>query len=200
MNTRKFVELRAGLTVIAVLLLLGGCGGQPGSLPAGDAARFASEYKNVVKDNMFVYISAERLLKIFEKGYGVVFFGFPECPWCQAYAPLLENIAESTGVREVFYYNIREDRENDTELYKALVRYTKDGLYLDKNNNERLYVPDVYVVKKGSIVGHDNETSIVGDDTTPQDYWTEAKKEALADKLGQYIAELQADTGCDECG
>ena len=49
-----------------------------------DGKKFAEEYTSVTKDNVFVYRSAEEIINILEHGTGVVYLGFPECPWCTA--------------------------------------------------------------------------------------------------------------------
>ena len=50
-----------------------------------DSKNFASEYTNVTEDNVFVYRNVDEIIKIMEHGTGVVYLGYPECPWCQAY-------------------------------------------------------------------------------------------------------------------
>ena len=49
-----------------------------------DAKKFASEYP-VDKDNVFVYRTLEEINNILENGTGLIFLGFPECPWCRGY-------------------------------------------------------------------------------------------------------------------
>lgn len=192
------------MLALGALVLMSACrpaavNGAAGNTSSG-AERFASLYTKVSMNNIFVSVPEEQLLKIFEKGNGVVFLGFPGCPWCQAYAPLLEKTAEANGIGEIYYYDIKEDRESSSDVYRKLVEYIKAYLNLDNNNNERIYVPDVYVIKKGEIVGHDNETAVIENTVKPEVYWTNARKDALADKLGGYFKALTADKGCDECG
>lgn len=203
-------RLLLGIIIAAILMIFCGCSSDAirGLLIShssskeaqSDAVRFASEYTGVSKNNIFIYTPAEQVLKIFEKGYGVVFLGFPECKWCQAYAPILEKVAKANGIQEIYYYNIKEDREKNSDIYNQLVKYTKDYLDLDKNNKERIYVPDVYFIKKGKIIGHNNDTSVIKGDIEPKAYWTDVRKAELASELECYIKELQADNGCDECG
>ena len=51
-----------------------------------DAERFAKKY-NFTVNNVFVYRSLDEINKILENGTGVVYLGFPECPWCKGYIP-----------------------------------------------------------------------------------------------------------------
>ena len=45
-----------------------------------DAAKFASEYTEVPKDNVFVYKNSDEIINIIKHGTGVVYIGFPSCP------------------------------------------------------------------------------------------------------------------------
>ena len=53
-----------------------------------DNIKFSKEYNSVTKENIFVYKTKEEILNILEHGTGIVYFGYPECPWCMAYVPL----------------------------------------------------------------------------------------------------------------
>lgn len=165
-----------------------------------DAEKFKEEYQNVEEDNLFVYKTEEEIIKILEGGTGVVFLGFPECKWCQTYAPLLNEAVKEAGLEEIYYYNIKEIRKENTENYQKIVSILKEHLLKDNEGNERVYVPDVSIVKQGKILGHDNETSVIEEGITPEEYWTNDKKQLLKDKLIQMIddAALIKCTGCDE--
>ena len=82
-----------------------------------DAIKFAKEY-NITEDNIFVYKNAEEIIKILENGTGVVYLGFPECPWCRAYVPMLNEIAKENHFDKIYYYNILKDRKENTEIFK----------------------------------------------------------------------------------
>ena len=60
-----------------------------------DAEEFSEEYKGVPVDNVFVYRNIDEIIKILEKGTGIVYLGFPECPWCQKYVVYLNEVAKT---------------------------------------------------------------------------------------------------------
>lgn len=160
-----------------------------------DAAHFASEY-GISEDNLFVYRDADEIIKILEHGTGIVFLGFTECQWCRAYAPMLNDIAKANRIDKIYYYNISDDRRNNTETYRTLLSLLDDNLLYDEEGNHRIYVPDVSFVLDGQILAHDNETSVMKDNRTPDEYWTPEAKSALTEKLTDYIKLIQTDTGC----
>lgn len=164
-----------------------------------DGEKFANEYANVNKDNLFVYSTGAEIIKMLQNGTGVIYLGFPECKWCQAYVPMLNEVAEENGIKKIHYFNILEDRKNNTSTYKKIVEILNENLLYDDEGNKRIYVPDVTIVNKGNIIGHDNESSVVTEsDGTPKEYWTKEKQETLKNKLKTYFEEINKGV-CTSC-
>ena len=164
-----------------------------------DGEKFSEEYTEITKDNVFVYRDIEEIIKILEHGTGIVYLGFPECPWCQSYVKYLNEVSKDMAVEKIYYYDILEDRQNNTEEYQKIVSLLEEHLQYDQEGNKRIYVPSVIAVKKGEIVGFDDETAW---DTKgfekPEEYWTEDEVKDLKEKLEKMIA----DTGlyiCTDC-
>lgn len=154
-----------------------------------DSEKFAKEYKlkdksGKVIDNVFVYRNPEQIINILEKGTGVVYLGFPECPWCKGYVPYLNEIAKEMKVEKIYYLNVLEERKNNTTEYQKIVEILSDYLQNDEEGNKRLYVPAVIAIKDGKIVGFDDETAW---DTkgyeTPDEYWENEDLATLKEKL-----------------
>ena len=164
-----------------------------------DNIKFSKEYTSVSKDNIFVYRSKDEIINILEHGTGIVYLGYPECPWCMAYVPLLNEIAKNEGIEKIYYYNIREDRKNNTEFYQKVVSILNDYLNYDEEGKKRIFVPNVTFVKEGKIIFNDNETSLISEGT-PSEYWTEEKKTLFNEKFRKNINELLDDvcTSCNE--
>ena len=164
-----------------------------------DGEKFSEEYTEVTKDNLFVYRSINQIINILENGTGVVYLGFPECPWCQRYTKYLNEVAKDMGIEKIYYYNIREDRTNNTDNYLKIVSILKEYLQYDEEGNKRIYAPSIITLKKGEIVGFDDETAW---DTKgfskPDDYWTEEEVKELKTKLEKMIADTEMNI-CVEC-
>ena len=166
-----------------------------------DAIKFSEEYTQVPQDNLFVYKSVDDIIKILEHGTGIVYLGFPECPWCQRYSVYLNEVAKANGASCIYYYNITDDRKNNTENYQKIVKLLSGKLDFDNEGNERIYVPDVTFVLNGTIVGHDNETAY---DTkgynTPDEYWNDNAINSLKKRLSDYTKSVCSNvcTSCNE--
>ena len=153
-----------------------------------DATRFAEEYTSVDKDNRFKYATMDEVINTLEDGTGIVYLGFPECKWCQQYVVYLNELAEDRNISQIMYYNIRQDRQDNTEDYQTIVNLLKDYLTDDEEGNPRIYVPAVIFMSNGEIIGFDDETAY---DTNgyddPSEYWTEEEVNDLKDRLNSYL-------------
>lgn len=161
-----------------------------------DASKFKEEYSNVSEDNVFVYRTDKEIIEILKHGTGIVYLGFPECPWCQAYVSYLDEVAKETKIEKIYYLNILEIRKNNTREYQEIVSLLDNYLSYDEEGKKRIYVPAIVAVKEGEIIGFDDETS---HDTkgyeTPEEYW---KNEDLAG-LKKKIKEMFNKTNTNVC-
>lgn len=163
-----------------------------------DNYKFSVEYTRVPMDNVFVYKTEEEIINFLETGTGIVYLGFPECPWCQSYVVYLNEVAKDSGIEKIYYLNVKDIRTNNTENYQKIVSLLSDILPNDENGNKKVYVPQVVFVKKGNVVAGDNETSMISDGT-PLEYWTSENIANLKQKLVGYInaAGLTYCTSCN---
>jgi len=187
------------LNFISSLMLLQ-CHGKGNQI--SDSERFALEYPLVGGDNIFVYKNADETADILARGRGIVFIGFKECPWCQLYAVFLHDIAREMEIDKIYYCDIREDRESNSESYQRIADVLAGRLQYDDEGRPRVYVPDVSIVSRGRIIARDFETSkeTLGYNT-PQEYWNDERVTALKERLRAGIGILQQiiSYSCNAC-
>ena len=124
-----------------------------------DAEKFYKEYEIVPVDNVYKYVTIKEAYELFSSENAVIFIGFKDCLWCKRYAKTLDMLAKEKGVDKVYYLDIYNDRKTNSKEYNNLVELLQEYLSEDKDNNKRIYAPDVYFVKSGKIIGHNNDTS-----------------------------------------
>lgn len=184
-SSKKNVYIIFG--IIAVLILIISLSFLFKKDKMSDAERFAKEYDFTV-NNVFVYRNLDEINKILENGTGVVYLGFPECPWCRGYIPYLNEVAINEHLDKIYYFNILNDRKNNTSGYKKTVQLLNDYLKYDNEGNKRIYVPAVIAVNNGKIVGFDDESSLnTKGYETPEEYWKNEDLDGLKKRLSDMI-------------
>ena len=194
-----------------------------------DSVKFKNEYESlngkydentknnyldvkIDEDNQIKYASIEEIENILEKGTGIIYFGFPECPWCRNAVPVLLEAAKDMDIDVIYYYNaysIRDKKtlidgeiiieEEGTEDCKILVELMYDFLPVSNGladeSIKRLYFPTVVFVKEGKIIGL--HTSTVDSQENPFIELNKEQKEELKTIYTDYINEVY-EILCDE--
>ena len=158
--------------------------------------KFAEEYKTT-KDNVFTYRTIEEINKILKNGTGLVFLGFPECPWCRGYVPIINEVAKKEGLEKIYYFNIYEDRKNNTEEYQEMVKLLKGFLRYDDEGNERIYAPSLIAVKDGKVVEFDDTRYWDNKKyDSAEEFWQSADLKPMREKLVKMINEVNEKSAC----
>ena len=194
-----------------------------------DAIKFKKEYEelnnkdtgynkkyiemNIEKENPMIYVSYDKLINIIKNDTAIIYFGFPECPWCRNAVPVLIDTAKELGIDKIYYYNavtIRDKKtldekgniiieEEGTKEYKELVEllYEHLPIYdgLNDNKIKRLYLPTVLFVKNGKILGL--HTSTVDSQKDPYKKLTNEQYQELKSIYFDYINKV-FEIVCDE--
>ena len=178
------------LTTLAVLLVVSACAKQPAKDPEPEnkeaAIAFAKEYNDlngttnpnnskeyktldVKTENPIVFSSFQEINELLKSGTGVIYLGFPECPWCRTLLPVLLDVADQEFINTIYYLNVKELRDVKKLDQSGSVVTEKEGAegyaeflslmeaHLDAYDGledpsiKRLYVPAVIFVKEGEV-------------------------------------------------
>ena len=125
------------------------------------------------KSNTFKYIDEEKAVQLMKEDTGIIYFGFPECPWCRSLVTTLGSVSEK--VNETIYYlnvkdirstyaiednSLKKTKEGTTGYYKildVLDSKLEDYYLTDSEGNKfdteekRLYAPTLISFKDGKI-------------------------------------------------
>lgn len=174
---------------------------------------------SIKNDNVIKYSTYDEVLQIIKEGTGVIYLGFPECPWCRNAVPVLLEAASESELDTIYYLNIqpdrdllvldsknkvRQDKKGTDDYYKlvdALSKHLDDyiinnGKGIEVNTNtKRIYLPTVIFVKDGEIQGI--HVSTVDTQKDPYVSLTDRQEEEL---LIMYINLMNMINGslCDE--
>jgi hypothetical protein len=128
------------------------------------ADTFVADY-GIKNNHIFVSATANDVINILERGTGIIYFGYPESPFCQEIVKILNEISKQNNIEEIYYLNTKELEETNPSAYQRILSLVSDYLYYeDDNGNKILYLPDVYFVKNGNIIGNHISTNLIHDE------------------------------------
>lgn len=143
--------------ILLSILLLTGCS-------QTDSEKFKKEYEELNGTTNLItltidatadikYVSAKQTVSLLKEGTGIIYFGFPNCPWCRNMLPVLLEAASNNNMT-VSYLNPRKLRDSKNKQFQEIMDILNEYLLENEEGSKMLYVPDVYFVKNGKIVGH----------------------------------------------
>ena len=166
---------------------------------------------NIPNDNKIVYSNYDQIFEVLDDT-GVIYFGYPKCPWCRNAVPVLLEAAEEVGINQIYYLNNETDRDTKilkdgkvitekegSDNYNKLLEKLGDKVStyegLEDESIKRLYFPTVVVVKDGEITDYiEGTVDFQKDPYTPL---TKTQRQELKDK---YIEAMRNLLSCDREG
>lgn len=123
---------------------------------------------DIIKDNNIKYKTAEEVIKSLQNDTAVIYFGFPECPWCRNLVTVLLEATKEKKYSNIYanILSIRDQKHLDeegnivvdkegTEEYKKIVEILGNNLGeyegLNDPSIKRLYFPTVVFVSAGEV-------------------------------------------------
>ena len=120
-----------------------------------DAIKFKKEYEslnetknkngkeyikvNIDKTNPIVYADYDKVINLIKNDTAVIYFGFPECPWCRNAVPVLLDTAKELGIEKIYYYNALSIRDKKTLDESGNIVVEEEGTKEYKELVELLY-------------------------------------------------------------
>lgn len=173
----------------------------------------------IADNNPVEILNEEEVVELLGSKTGLIYMGFPDCPWCRTLLPVLFKTLDNMNISKLYYLNIGSIRstlvlneQNQVEVkekgstgyYKILEKLdsvlepyyltTESGKKID-TKEKRLYAPTVVGVKDGKIVGI--HVGTLESQKDPYEDLSEKDQENLSNKLIELISKVY-DVNCDE--
>lgn len=189
----------------------------------GKKTSSGNNYLNISinESNAMRYATLDELMNLLEDGTGVIYFGFPTCPWCRNAVPVLLDVAATKKLSTIYYYDLtdiknlwsvidgvptktKEEKVGYYDLLNALDSILDEYIITDEDGIEygtgenRIYNPLIVFVKDGEIIGHHSGTMPFNEGQTAYDSLTDTQKDALKNIYSEYMDEVLASDYCDD--
>ena len=149
--------MKKGLIALFAAFLLTGCGRTQSAtitnpITLNTTTADMSGYTRLQdSDHVFQALSIKESLRMFdEKGSGIIYFGKPDCDYCQCAVPELNTAAKTMGVDVVYYVDVTNAETDDS--YEDLKKAIESTFKTNTSGQKAFMVPEVIAVKNGSIV------------------------------------------------
>ena len=98
----------------------------------GKEATLDRKYKelDIEEDNPIKYSNYDEIIDVIKNKTGIIYLGFPECPWCRTALPVLFDAAKENKIDTIYYLNIKNERDS------YAVENGKLTYVLDENGKE----------------------------------------------------------------
>lgn len=167
---------------------------------------------DIMEDNPFVYASEKEVIDFLKNGTGIIYFGYPKCPWCRNAVNVLQHLSvdeilyvdmyEKRDTYEVVNGELKKTKDASDEYYEimdllkeVLLDYEieKDGVKYNVNE-KRIYVPLVVGVLNGKVVAAHTDIVDLEEGQTPFDLLNKKQQEKLMEIYDGIKAKVYGDT------
>ena len=125
---------------------------------------------HIPEENPIRFADFEYMVNFIEEGNtGIIYLGFPSCPWCRVFVPVFLDAARDFGVEEILYKNILYYRNilelRDGEIYETraghpyyykmleiLGDWAPEYAGLGDPGIRRIFVPAFIFVREGEVI------------------------------------------------
>lgn len=154
--------------------------------------KFLKEYTMIEENHAFEIINIDETINILNDKTGIIYFCNSGSIWCQYYTKILDDIIVENNIEKVYYVDIKEERNMNTNKYQKIITKLYDYLDVDDTGSKKLNMPNLTFVKDGNIIENDKTTSIISADITPDEYWDIKNNYEFKNKINGYLIELNA--------
>ncbi len=82
----------------------------------------------------------------------ILFYSFDDCPYCREAIPVLDELMSEYDYDIYYVHTERDQREEGNEDYDRIYSYFKDTI--ENAGYDSMYMPSVFFIKDGAIVGY----------------------------------------------
>lgn len=190
MKKKKLIKnIISFVLFIGMLIMFIYLGTKDYSIDIEDNVKFSNEYKDISKNNIYVYAKEHEVLELLNGKSGIIFMGFSSNIWSHYYADYLNQVAIANGIDKIYYYDFKKDRELNNSTYLNIVKKLTDYLNVTDTGNSDLVAPTILIAKEGNIIYYDAEISTIKGNITPEGYFNDYKKNLLMANIDNAIKE-----------
>lgn len=132
------------------------------------------------------------LNKLSSKNDSIIYVCVDGNKLCTKYGLLIDEVAKNFSIDTIYYYDIKEDRENNNGTYQKIINKLSDYVITDDLGKQSLYAPTLIFIKNGSVYNFDDSLALPHGKKSIDKVWNEemveAKRSFLFEIMEGYIS------------
>lgn len=112
-------------------------------------------------DYVFKEINHSKVLnRLSSKNDSIIYICVDGNTLCTKYGLLIDEVAKNFSIDNIYYYDIKEDREKNNGTYQKIVSKLSNYAVSDDLGEQNLYSPTLIFIRNGIVYSYDDSLSI----------------------------------------
>lgn len=147
-----------------------------------------SDYYEGLNDKQYTVIGGFKFINLLENdGKHLVVIGNHKSEWSKYYVEELDKVIEVSDIKNVYHYDINNDKAQLNSNYYAIVNLLKGSLVTTDGTDSNLLAPSFYIIKDGKVLYYNTDTVAMKNTEKPSKYWTEEEKQEFNTEITNAI-------------
>lgn len=147
-----------------------------------------SDYYEGLDDKQYTVIGGVKFINLLENdGKHLVVIGNHKSEWSKYYVEELDKVIEVSNIKNVYHYDINNDKAQLNSNYYAIVNLLKGSLVTTDGTDSNLLAPSFYIIKDGKVLYYNTDTVAMKNTEKPSNYWTEEEKQEFNTEITNAI-------------
>ena len=147
-----------------------------------------SDYYEGLNVKQYTVIGGVKFINLLENdGKHLVVIGNHKSEWSKYYVEELDKVIEVSDIKNVYHYDINNDKAQLNSNYYAIVNLLKGSLVTTDGTDSNLLAPSFYIIKDGKVLYYNTDTVAMKNTEKPSKYWTEEEKQEFNTEITNAI-------------
>lgn len=147
-----------------------------------------SDYYEGLNDKQYTVIGGGKFINLLENdGKHLIVIGNYKSEWSKYYVEELDKAIEVSDIKNVYHYDINNDKAQLNSNYYAIVNLLKGSLVTTDGTDSNLLAPSFYIIKDGKVLYYNTDTVAMKNTEKPVNYWTEEEKQEFNTEITNAI-------------
>lgn len=140
-------------------------------------------YYSNITSKKFEVVKASAVKSLLKEGKNIIIIGNSDSKYSEKYISLIQETIESIILDKVYYYDLRNDKQQQNSNYYDIRDALSGNLITTDLGENNLLAPSFYIVDNGEVKYYNIESVAVKNTDSVEDYWTYEKEQIFKNEI-----------------